>query len=86
VPKPGVILMALLTIGRGCVPGLAVGQTSSQVGHLLLGANSHAVSGMMRAHWTGRDFEDAHRGAIWFTRQQESRMRVGIWNEAMLAR
>ncbi len=41
-----------------------------EIGHLLLGSNSHSASGLMRARWDGRDLALARVGQFGFTREQ----------------
>jgi hypothetical protein len=46
-----------------------------ELGHLLLGSNSHAGTGIMRAHWQGEDLRLVSRGGLWFTKDEGSHMR-----------
>jgi hypothetical protein len=46
-----------------------------EVGHLLLGANSHSAVGVMRAHWDREELEQASRGSLRFTPAQATMMR-----------
>lgn len=41
-----------------------------ELGHLLLGTNSHSLSGLMRAHWTREDLTNASKGNLQFSREQ----------------
>jgi hypothetical protein len=47
-----------------------------ELGHLLLGTNSHSPSGLMRAHWTREDLSKASKGNLQFSREQS----LGIMN------
>ena len=46
-----------------------------ELGHLLLGTNSHSPNGLMRANWTGEDLKDASRGNLCFSSEQTLRIR-----------
>lgn len=46
-----------------------------ELGHLLLGSNSHASAGIMRAHWQGEELRRLSRGNLWFTSVQADHMR-----------
>ncbi len=45
-----------------------------ELGHLLLGSNSHSGMGIMRAHWQGEELRRLSRGNLWFTNEQADRM------------
>lgn len=47
-----------------------------EVGHLLLGTNSHSPEGIMRAHWSEPDLLAAMKGMLAFSNEQKSRMRA----------
>jgi hypothetical protein len=46
-----------------------------EVGHLLLGSNSHAPAGIMRARWQGEELRRLASGSLLFTPEQAERMR-----------
>src|SRR5215469_1332615 len=46
-----------------------------ELGHLLLGTNSHAARGIMRANWKKQDLSLAGKGMLGFTEDQAQRMR-----------
>jgi hypothetical protein len=46
-----------------------------ELGHLLLGSNSHSRAGIMRAHWQSEELNLLSRGNLWFTREQGEHMR-----------
>jgi hypothetical protein len=46
-----------------------------ELGHLLLGSNSHSGIGIMRAHWQGEELRRLARGSLWFTNEQADGMR-----------
>ena len=56
-----------VTAGPGQILGLAI---AHELGHLLLGPDSHCPVGIMRAVWSRQDFEDASQRALRFTAQQ----------------
>jgi hypothetical protein len=51
-----------------------------EIGHLLLGSNSHAPFGIMRAHWQGEELRMLARGALLFTPEQAARMQLRLRN------
>jgi hypothetical protein len=63
--------------------GVSLGDTlgavmAHEIGHLLLGSNSHAPVGIMRAHWQGEELRMLARGALLFTAEQARRMRASL--------
>ena len=46
-----------------------------ELGHLLLGTNSHSPSGLMRAHWTREDLTNASVGSLRFSKEQGLKIR-----------
>lgn len=56
-----------------------------EIGHLLLGNNSHSSTGIMRAHWDKEDLERAERRQLLFTEEQGQTMRrkvLGSWTKS----
>jgi len=49
-----------------------------EIGHLLLVAQGHSPSGIMRAHWRREDYERAPRGAFSFTAKQAQSIRAEV--------
>lgn len=47
-----------------------------EIGHLLLGPNSHTASGIMQARWDDRQIEGAMKGLLTFTREQSRRLQA----------
>ena len=47
-----------------------------EMGHLLLGLNSHSISGVMRAHWGSNELRQINRGNLLFLPEQGKRMRA----------
>jgi len=45
-----------------------------EIGHLLLGANSHSSEGIMRANWGEQELSTIARAHLFFTDEQSSRM------------
>jgi hypothetical protein len=60
---------------RGQVLGHAI---AHELGHLLLPYLSHSNSGIMRARWGRRDFDDLAKGWFVFTSDQEKVMRTSL--------
>ena len=46
-----------------------------ELGHLLLGSNTHSVSGIMSAHWLGTELRHISQGSIGFLPSQSHRMK-----------
>jgi hypothetical protein len=46
-----------------------------EIGHLLLGSNSHSVSGIMSAHWRGEELRRISEGSMLFTPSQSRMLR-----------
>jgi hypothetical protein len=46
-----------------------------EIGHLLLGSNSHTVSGIMCAHWNGEELRRISEGTMFFAPNQSRLMR-----------
>jgi hypothetical protein len=49
-----------------------------ELGHLLLGTNSHSPSGLMRAHWTPDDLTNASKGSLRFSPKQSLRIMARV--------
>jgi hypothetical protein len=49
-----------------------------EVGHLLLGSNSHSVAGIMSAHWTSKQLKNIAEGAMNFLPAQSKIMRERV--------
>lgn len=52
--------------------------TVHELGHLLLGLNSHSPTGIMRANWNKEDLERASQGLLHFTPQQSEQIRAKV--------
>jgi hypothetical protein len=64
------------------VSTLMGGLIAHEIGHLLLGPNSHAKSGMMQSRWERKQVRQAMTGALSFTPQQ-SKTIVTRWRDRM---
>jgi hypothetical protein len=51
-----------------------------EVGHLLLGTNSHSLTGLMQAVWRPQVFQDAARPALVFSRAEVAALRSRLLN------
>jgi len=49
-----------------------------EIGHLLLGNNSHSPGGIMAAPWTKQDLWHMHRGDLLFTSQEVARIQQEV--------
>jgi hypothetical protein len=64
-------------------PQLSLGQLlghgiAHEIGHLLLGTNSHSPSGLMSAHWNARELKLAARGQLTFSIDQAVTIRGDV--------
>jgi hypothetical protein len=56
-------------------PAIILGHVAAhEIGHLLLGSNSHSPWGIMRAHWNMEELARANKGLLLFTKSQSHRM------------
>jgi hypothetical protein len=56
-------------------PAIILGHVAAhEIGHLLLGTNSHSPGGIMRAHWKMEELARASKGLLLFTESQSHRM------------
>jgi hypothetical protein len=49
-----------------------------EMGHLLLGSNAHAISGIMRAHWESGELHRIAMGTLMFLPEESKRMHARI--------
>lgn len=49
-----------------------------EMGHLLLGSNAHAISGIMRAHWEDSELHRIRMGTLQFLPEQGKQMRARL--------
>jgi len=49
-----------------------------EIGHLLLGSNSHAAAGIMHARWTAEELASARVGGLAFLEKESLRMRARL--------
>ena len=56
-----------------------------EIGHLLLGVNSHAVTGIMSAHWYKGELASASRGALLFNGTESNIMRQRVSSTVLTA-
>ena len=49
-----------------------------ELGHLLLGSNSHATSGIMRSRWQAAELQSLAHGALFFTPDQVKLMQARL--------
>jgi hypothetical protein len=60
------------------LPDILGSVMTHELGHLLLGSNSHAPTGIMRARWQGEELSRAARGSLLFTAEQSEHMRAKL--------
>jgi hypothetical protein len=68
----------LQTAWKVRLPDILGNVMAHELGHLLLGSNSHARTGIMRARWQGEELSLAARGGLLFTMKQSERMRAKL--------
>ena len=49
-----------------------------EIGHLLLGTDSHSAAGIMHSHWTAEELASAKLGALVFSEQESRRMKARL--------
>ena len=49
-----------------------------EIGHLLMGTNSHSLQGIMKGNWRRKEVKEALSGRLTFTSQECSRLRSAI--------
>ena len=57
-----------------------------ELGHMLLGANSHSGVGLMRALWSGRELHAADQGELFFSAPESERIQKAVlarWQVAL---
>jgi hypothetical protein len=69
--------------GQTVVAPVLLGRAMAhEIGHLLLGANSHSPSGIMRASWSSSDLRRIVGPAMLFTEEQSRQMRTHLTKRA----
>lgn len=66
------------------IAGILGSVMAHEMGHLLLGSNAHAISGIMRAHWEAGELRRINMGTLVFLPQQGKGMRARIAQRRML--
>jgi hypothetical protein len=69
-----------LSDNRGLGDALLGDTFAHEIGHLLLGSNSHSVSGIMCAHWNDKELRNISEGAMLFLPVQSRIMRDRLHN------
>jgi hypothetical protein len=67
---------------KATLPILLGRAMAHEIGHLLLGANSHSRTGIMRAQWFGEDLSLAASPHLLFTAEQSRQMRTRLTERA----
>jgi hypothetical protein len=49
-----------------------------ELGHLLLGSNSHSPTGLVRADWRTKELTDMEQGGLGFGDEQAQRMKAKL--------
>jgi hypothetical protein len=70
--EPILVLQEESHVGAAIILGHAM---AHELGHLLLGTNSHSREGLMRANWEPGDLAQASRGRLLFSSEESTRMR-----------
>ncbi len=70
-------------VPTGKVLGHAI---AHEIGHLLLGSNSHSMAGLMKARWNDGDLKLADMGRLHFSPKEGSVMRADVVNRNSEAR
>ncbi len=78
VPVITVMYDRLLVTGAGrprLVPALLAHVLAHEIGHILLGTDSHAKTGIMKARWTSGDYDEMERMPMLFEPSDEDNIR-----------
>jgi len=81
---PDTIAISLESVDKLASLGIAEGYQvlggamAHEIGHLFLGANSHAAVGIMRAGWKEQDLLEASQARLSFTPDQSRRIRTEV--------
>jgi hypothetical protein len=68
-----------LAVDLACPRAVILGHAlAHEIGHLLLGTNSHSPNGIMRANWTEKELLSASAGRFGFFPQQAATMRADV--------
>ena len=62
--------------GTASVPVILGHAAAHEIGHLLLGSNSHSPLGLMRARWSRQDLQNARVGNLLFMPEQAAAVRT----------
>jgi hypothetical protein len=65
------------------LPTLLAYATAHEVGHLLLGANSHSTRGIMLGHFHGQNLPAIRNGSLTFERDEEERMHSRLMGDPL---
>ena len=60
------------------IPSLLGHVAAHEIGHLLLGTNSHSAAGIMHAHWTAEELASAKSGGLVFSENESRRMKAKL--------
>lgn len=60
------------------VPMILGGMIAHEIGHLLLGPNSHSPSGIMQARWEAEQVQQLLKGALVFNKRQAALMQAEV--------
>ena len=72
---------------QGASEALLLGHfIAHEIGHLLLGVNSHSQSGLMRVPWDRTQMERAYLGTLLFNKQEAERIQRHVVARAMKSR
>lgn len=78
-------VLALAETLEADVPNVLGATITHEIGHLLLGRNSHARDGIMSPRFTRRHLHDADRGSLFFTDAQVVLLQAGVLERMALA-
>ena len=64
-----------LGLSEGDMLGFVI---AHELGHLLLGSNSHSTTGVMQAHWSATTLHEAAHNSLFFTSHQAATLRARL--------
>ncbi len=68
----------LATVARPAVPSLMGYVLAHEIAHMLEGVDRHSPEGVMKAHWSSRDYADMQLGRLSFAPENVELMREGV--------
>jgi hypothetical protein len=72
------VCVAHQTASAAGLPQVLGHAMAHEIGHILLGTNSHSDAGLMQQNWNARALNDASKGCLNFSREEVKRIQDGV--------